>query len=74
MAIKNENTPAGSCRAAGYESCCVSGDGETCEGSERSCSCDQDCFLAGDCCTDIACICQPPLQGSNIIIFVLLSD
>ena len=55
----------GSCTAAGFKSCCL---GLECYGSESHCSCDQDCYIVGDCCPDIATTC-PALVGRNILCY-----
>ena len=54
----------GSCTAAGFKSCCL---GLECYGSESHCSCDQDCHIVGDCCSDIATTC--PALGRYILCY-----
>lgn len=44
----------GSCMSAGYHNCCTSG---YCAGSPPTCSCDEDCYVRGDCCPDINATC-----------------
>ena len=55
----------GSCTAADFKSCCL---GLECYGSESHCSCDQDCYIVGDCCSDIATTCPVLAPGKNIYI------
>ena len=46
---------SGSCRSAGFMSCCSS---SICR-SPSLCFCDSDCYHYGDCCEDIEEICSP---------------
>ena len=61
LTVTSSPPNGGSCKDAGYESCCHPSDqaGATCFGDPNICYCDQVCFSFGDCCddvTDIGCI------------------
>ena len=49
----------GTCRAAGYNECCVSDGITPCFGDPEDCFCDSTCYLYNDCCRDIEDICPP---------------
>ena len=46
---------AGSCLAAGYSSCCLTGH---CRGEPPNCNCDSLCHIFDDCCSDAKGLCQ----------------
>ena len=54
----------GSCVAAGYKSCCVQTDDDSCHGHPETCFCDASCHNFGDCCADINDIGCSAMQGS----------
>ncbi len=47
--------------AGGYTDCCSTG--ASCLGVPADCSCDEFCFLANDCCSDISTVCT---VGENV--------
>ena len=55
----------GSCRAAGYTTCCVD---DVCEGVPSLCFCDIFCAEFEDCCEDFYEICPPEGEKSRIIL------
>ncbi|CAI8033001.1 Low-density lipoprotein receptor-related protein 6, partial [Geodia barretti] len=59
----------GTCTAAGFESCCAVGVGQPCLGNPQDCYCDVDCFLFGDCCSDIDDICTFDLPEGDYLLF-----
>ena len=59
MAVKESDVfipmMLGTCRAAGFSSCCTSGE---CQGSPATCRCDRLCERFRDCCPDATSLCD----------------
>lgn len=61
----------GSCLAAGFISCCTSGD---CRGSPPTCSCDVLCRDYSDCCSDAYLLCDDPATVTGTVHFYRLYE
>ena len=55
LALPAQDNATTSCTAAGFQGCCTE---SVCQ-LESGCFCDQTCYTASDCCSDIALTCQP---------------